>query len=82
MRRRQVMTGLAATGFGAAIAESSQASLDQHFSVQPPISPPRLSPGDRAGIFSPAGATFRPTELEIVKDAVRGLELEPVVAGC
>lgn len=42
--------------------------------------PARLQPGDSVGIFSPAGATFRRTDLDVVQDAVRGLGLVPVVA--
>ena len=80
MRRRQAMIGLAVAGFGAASLRPPPASLAQNFLSQPPIRPPRLSPDDRVGIFSPAGATFRQEELDIVKDAVRGLGLEPVVA--
>ena len=78
MQRRQVLTGLAATGFGAAIARRPQPGLAQ--ATHSPIRPPRLAPGDRVGIFSPAGATFRHEELDIVMDAVRGLGLEPVIA--
>lgn len=70
MRRRQAMTGLAVAGFGAAISRQPPASLAQNLLSQSPIRPSRLSPGDRVGIFSPAGATFRQAELDIVKDAV------------
>ena len=55
-------------------AASSQAN-------QPATIKPRgLKPGDRVGIISPAGATFRAEDLDIVMDAVRGLGLVPQAA--
>lgn len=74
--RRQLMAGLGAiAAFSPLItAQTSQATA---VSV---IKPPRLKPGDRVGIVSPAGATFDPTELDIVVDAVHGLGLIPHVA--
>ena len=71
MKRRQVLSGLGVTGFGAAIARRPQPGLAQ--ANHSPLRPPRLSPGDRVGIFSPAGATFRQAELDIVIDVVQGL---------
>ncbi len=44
------------------------------------VKPPRLDPGSTVGIISPAGATFRQEELDIVVDAVRGLGLVPKLA--
>ncbi|MFE4108221.1 S66 peptidase family protein [Almyronema epifaneia] len=44
------------------------------------LKPRRLLPGDTVGIISPAGATFRREELNIVMDAVRGLGLVPKLA--
>jgi muramoyltetrapeptide carboxypeptidase len=41
------------------------------------IKPPRLQAGDQVSILSPAGATYRREELDIVMDAVRGLGLVP-----
>ncbi|NJL85303.1 MAG: LD-carboxypeptidase [Leptolyngbyaceae cyanobacterium SM1_1_3] len=46
----------------------------------PTLKPHRLSPGSAVGIISPAGATFRREELDIVVDAVRGLGLVPRLA--
>lgn len=43
----------------------------------PILKPPRLQAGDTVGILSPAGATFRQEDLDIVMDAVRGLGLVP-----
>lgn len=44
------------------------------------LKPPRLRPGDRIGLFSPASATFLREQLQVVMDAVRGLGLVPHVA--
>jgi muramoyltetrapeptide carboxypeptidase len=44
------------------------------------IKPARLKPGSVVGIISPAGATFVRENLDIVRDAVRGLGLEPKLA--
>jgi muramoyltetrapeptide carboxypeptidase len=48
--------------------------------VLPRLKPPALKSGDIVGIISPAGATYRPEDIEIVQDAVRGLGLVPHVA--
>ena len=47
MRRRQVMTGLVAVGFGAAIAHPPQPRLAQKTSAHLPIQPPQFDAGDR-----------------------------------
>jgi muramoyltetrapeptide carboxypeptidase len=44
------------------------------------LKPARLKPGSVVGIISPAGATFVRENLDIVRDAVRGLGLEPKLA--
>lgn len=44
------------------------------------LKPPRLQPGDRVGIISPASATFLREQLHVVMDAVKGLGLVPVPA--
>ncbi len=44
------------------------------------LKPQRLQPGSVVGIVSPASATFVREELDIVLDAVRGLELIPQLA--
>lgn len=44
------------------------------------LKPPRLQPGAVVGIVSPAGATFVREDVEVVRDAVRGLGLVPRLA--
>ena len=44
-----------------------------------PLRPPRLQPGDRVGIISPAGATLLQREQDIVTAAIRELGLVPVL---
>lgn len=44
------------------------------------LKPPHLQPGDSVAIISPAGATFHREQLDIVLEAIRGLELVPLVA--
>lgn len=65
-------------GMGAIAALLPLAKAVPSLASQPTvIKPPRLRSGDRVGIVSPAGATFRPEDLDIVMDAVRGLGLVP-----
>lgn len=45
----------------------------------PLIKPPHLQPGDGVGIISPAGATFKEDDLNIVIEAVKALKLVPKV---
>ncbi|MBE7386168.1 MAG: LD-carboxypeptidase [Leptolyngbya sp. SIO1E4] len=73
LARRQVMKGLGAI---AALTPLATAQRTQAQS-SPLIKPPGLKAGDTVGIISPAGATFRPEDLDIVMDAVRGLGLVP-----
>lgn len=81
MHRRHVLAGMAiataAIGFTAhrSTAQSPPSPLQS-----PTIKPPRLKPGDTVGIISPAGATYRPEDLAIVEDAIRGLGLMPKTA--
>ncbi len=73
LNRRQVMLGMGA------IAALAPVSLARPGYAQPStvLKPPRLRAGDTVGIISPAGATFRAEDLDIVMDAVRGLGLIP-----
>ncbi|HEY9735532.1 MAG TPA: LD-carboxypeptidase, partial [Trichocoleus sp.] len=76
MRRRQFLgSGAVAAAAAGLVQAPTQAVEDPS-----PLKPPRLKPGDSLGIISPAGATFRQEELDIVVDAVRGLGLVPRVA--
>lgn len=71
--RRQVMLGL-----GAIAALSPVVSAVPGQATLPSVlKPSRLRPEDTVGIVSPAGATFRAEDLDIVMDAVRGLGLIP-----
>lgn len=70
--RRQLI----AMGALAALVPLTTASSGQASPV-PPLKPSRLRAGDGVGIISPAGATFRAEDLDIVMDAVRGLGLVP-----
>ena len=76
MARRQLLKGLGAI---AAVTPLAQVQRTQAGSF-PILKPSRLQSGDAMGIISPAGATFRHEELEIVMDAVRGLGLIPRAA--
>lgn len=76
MGRRGVLAGLGAlAGIGLSRGVAAQPAPGQS-----KIKPPRLRPGDTVAIISPAGATYRQEELDIVIDAVRGLGLIPKVA--
>ncbi|WP_008311822.1 LD-carboxypeptidase [Leptolyngbya sp. PCC 6406] len=70
--RRQLLQSLGALSALTALSLPSRATAATTI-----IKPPRLKPGDGIGIFSPAGATYRPEDLDIVMDAVRGLGLMP-----
>ncbi len=78
-KRRQLMLGLGAiaalTPQVSKAAAPSPAALSRE--LPPPLKPPALKPGDIVGICSPAGATYRAEDLDIVMDAVRGLGLVP-----
>ncbi|HEY9888018.1 MAG TPA: LD-carboxypeptidase [Candidatus Obscuribacterales bacterium] len=71
--RRRVMAGLGAIAALAPVATATPAATPAPSTLKPP----RLQPGDRVGLISPAGATFRAEDLAIVMDAVRGLGLVP-----
>ncbi len=73
LARRQVIKGLGAIAALTPLATSQRAQAQA--STAPLLKPPRLQPGDTIGIISPAGATFRREDLDIVTDAVRGLGL-------
>lgn len=73
MQRRQLLTGL---GSGLGMAVLGQGPLRS----SPPTKPPRLKPGDRVGILSPAGASFTPDRLDLVVEAVKALGFVPLVA--
>jgi len=71
--RRQLIIGMGAIAALTPLANASSGRASQPTTLKPP----RLQPGDTVGIISPAGATFRPEDLDIVIDAVRGLGLVP-----
>ncbi len=73
MFSRRQFIGHCATATIAAILSSRFASAEPKFLVKPP----KLQPGDGLGLISPASAVFEREKLEIVIDAVRGLELVP-----
>lgn len=71
--RRQIMAGMGALSALLPLASATIAQAE----TPSRIKPPPLKPGDVVGIISPAGATFRSVDLDIVSDAVRGLGLVP-----
>lgn len=75
--RRHFLKGLGAVSALAPLIATRPASGQASAGI---IKPPGLSRGDTVGLISPAGATFRPEELEIVIDAVKGLGLVPRLA--
>lgn len=80
MRRRQFLRQ--PLWMGGAIAGSTWGLMAVQpgiATIPPRIKPRSLQPGDPVAIVSPAGATFLQEELEIVLDAVRGLDLVPRV---
>ncbi|MEL6383765.1 MAG: LD-carboxypeptidase [Cyanobacteria bacterium J06626_18] len=76
LARRQVIKGLGAIAALTPLAASQRAQASR----APILKPPRLKAGDTIGIISPAGATFRREDLDIVTDAVWGLGLVPQTA--
>lgn len=73
--RRRLLQGIGALSAAVpAIAGPLRAEADSS------IRPPRLRIGDTVGIISPAGATFRPEDADIVADAIEGLGLVPKLA--
>ena len=64
----------------AAIAAIFTSKLSSAETLPPLLKPPKLRPGDGIGLISPASATFERERLEIVIDAMRGLELVPYPA--
>lgn len=72
LHRRQLLSGL-----GALSALLTLTPRRTGAAAPTILRPPRLQPGDRVGLFSPAGATFQSQDLDIVMDAVRGLGLVP-----
>lgn len=76
LARRQVMKGLGAIAALTPITVSQRAQANSTSILKPP----RLQAGDTVGIISPAGATFRQEDLDIVTDAVQALGLVPQTA--
>lgn len=76
LARRQVMQGLGAIAALTPLLTAQRSQANE----SPILKPPRLKTGDTVGIISPAGATFRQEDLDIVTDAVRGLGLVPQTA--
>ncbi|WP_040654825.1 S66 peptidase family protein [Rubidibacter lacunae] len=74
-RRQFLIRSLAAAVAAAAVARPAVAR--QSASDRAVVKPQRLQPGAGVGLFSPAGATYDPTDIEIVSDAVRALGLVP-----
>lgn len=77
--RRQLIQGLGAIAALAPLAQLQTKAQAQTARLEPAtiIRPPRLQAQDTVGLVSPAGATFRQEDLDIVMDAVRGLGLIP-----
>ncbi|MEM0981670.1 MAG: hypothetical protein AAGH78_15535, partial [Cyanobacteria bacterium P01_H01_bin.58] len=75
--RRQLIQGLGAIAALAPLAQLQTKAQAQTARLEPAtiIRPPRLQAQDTVGLVSPAGATFRQEDLDIVMDAVRGLGL-------
>jgi muramoyltetrapeptide carboxypeptidase len=65
-------------GLGAIAAVTPWLTARRTLASPPAIlKPPRLQAGAQVSLISPAGATYRREELDIVMDAVRGLGLVP-----
>ena len=74
--RRQIVKGLGALAALTPLAISRRV----HANPASILKPSGLKAGDTIGIISPAGATFRREDLDIVTEAVRGLGLVPRTA--
>jgi muramoyltetrapeptide carboxypeptidase len=74
MKRRQFLTTTALTAVSFSLIPRKVVS--NNF---PLIKPPHLQPGDGVGIISPAGATFKEDDLNMVIEAVKALKLVPKV---
>lgn len=75
--RRQLIQGLGALAALTPLTRHNTRHNKGAHSQPPVLLPRRLEPGKTVGIISPAGATFRQEDLDIVVDAVRGLGLIP-----
>ncbi|HEX5274896.1 MAG TPA: LD-carboxypeptidase [Candidatus Rubrimentiphilum sp.] len=67
---------LAATS---AIASTAAAALPARAADMPVVKPPRLRPGDKVGLVSPAGPMAKAEDLKIAIDQLRAVGLEAVV---
>ena len=76
--RRDVLklTGAAALAAGAA-PQPVRAQAPSGWLEPDPVKPPRLRPGDVAGLVAPASANFLSAELEIAQEVTRAFGLEP-----
>jgi muramoyltetrapeptide carboxypeptidase len=72
VKRRSFLATGGLTGAGLALGSGVARAVN-------PVKPRRLKAGDGVGIVSPAGATFVRDELNIVLEALRGLNLVPKV---
>lgn len=72
--RRALLAGLG-TGFAATLAQPLRAQ-----GITPMTRLRRLQPGDRVGLVAPAGFIDDASELALIEDTVRAMELEPVSA--
>lgn len=69
--RREFLTITAA----AAAAAGTRITAQPQAAVAAVVRPPRLRPGDTVGLINPAGATWNPVDIDIVRETFEALEL-------
>lgn len=74
MERRTLL----ASAVAAAALLPSLRSAPPPAAAQRVVKPRRLGRGDRIGLINPAGATFAASDLDVVEETLRALELVPV----
>jgi len=75
MNRRHYLATLGAASLGALVSPLTGGAAEPPARI---VRPPRLRPGDRVGLVSPAGPTFAEDDLVEMEAKVRGLGLVPV----
>ena len=76
MNRRSLLKSAAGVPFLAAGTRTSHGQGAEPRRIQPS----RLRPGDKVGLVNPATAAFHTIDIDIAMDALRALELEPVLS--
>jgi len=79
--RRGFLAAVGATAWSISVQGAPPAKGGTRAQVTPVLKPPRLKPGDKVGLISPASAAFEEEPIAIRKEALEALGLKVVLGG-